>query len=134
MAVLRGMDGSVTYNAVALGNCRVIGVNTQRGLIDTTVKGDLHAQRAGGLVVHTLTFAGVLDYVTGQKDAIDRLETATPNLTAATLIFTAATGKTWTWTSGALLESYSITSPEGDNPVTFEASFHLNVPAVISYV
>ena|SRR6266576_1555342 len=134
MAVQRGMDGAVTFNAVALGNCRVVGVDTARGLIDTTVKGDLHAQRAAGLVTHTLTFSGVLDYVTGQKDAIDRLETATPNTAAATLIFTVATGKTWTWTSGALVAGYRISSPEGDNPVTFEVDFHLNVPAVISWV
>ena len=134
MAVQRGMDGAVTFNAAALGNCRVIGIDVVRGLIDTTVKGDLHAQRAGGLVTHTLTFAGLLDYVTGQKDAIDRLETATPNTTAATLIFTVSTGKTWTWTSGALLVDYKITSPEGDNPVSFEATFHLNVPAVVAWV
>jgi len=133
MAVLRGMDGSVTFNAVALGNCRVVSIETTRGLIDTTVKGDLHAKRDGGLVTHTLTFSGVLDYVTGQKDAIDRLETTTPVLTLATLIFTIATGKTWTWTSGALLASYRVTSPEGDNPVTVEYDFHLNVPAVIAY-
>jgi len=133
MAVQRGMDGSVTFNAVALGNCRVVNVSTSRGLIDSTVKGDKHAQRLPGLVIHTLTFSGVLDYVTGQKDAIDRLEASTPDTVAATLVFTVATGKTWTWTSGALLEGYRIGSPEGDNPVTVEYDFHLNVPATISW-
>ncbi len=128
------MDGSVTFNAVALGNCRVVGVDTTRGLIDITVKGDKLAQRTGGLVVHTLTFAGVLDYVTSQKTLIDYLEAATPDLSQQTLIFTVATGKTWTWTTGALLADYKITSPEGDNPVTVEFTFHLNVPAVISWV
>lgn len=131
MAIQRGMDGSLTFNAVAMGNCRVVSMDTVRGLIDTTVKGDMHAQRVGGLVTHTLSFSGLADYLTGQKDAIDRLETATPTLTAATLIFTTSAGKTYTWTSGALLVGFKITSPEGDNPVTFECDFHLNVPAVV---
>ncbi|HEX9239204.1 MAG TPA: hypothetical protein VF910_00940 [Candidatus Bathyarchaeia archaeon] len=134
MSVYRGMDGSVTFNAVALGNARVVGVNTTRGLIDVTVKGDKLAQRQGGLVIHTLTFAGVLDYVTGQKTLIDYLEAATPDLSLQTLVFTVATGKTWTWTTGALLEGYQVSSPEGDNPVTVDFTFHLNVPAVISWV
>lgn len=134
MAFQRGMDGSVTFNAVALGMCRVMGIDTSRGEIDVTVKGDLHRQITGGLVSHKVTFAGILDYVTGQKDAIDRLEAATPVLTRATLIFTISTGKTWTWTSGALFMGYRITSPEGDNPVTFEADFDLSVPATIAWV
>ena len=133
MATIRGMDGSVTYATIALGNCRVMSFEAVRGLIDTTVKGDLHAKRAGGLVTHTATFAGVLDYVTGQQDVIDFLEAATPDVTIGTLVFTLATGKTWTWTSGALVSGYRVTSPEGDNPVTFEVDFHLNVQATIAY-
>jgi hypothetical protein len=133
MATIRGLDGSVTFNAVALGNCRVMSFDTTRGLIDSSVKGDFHGQRVGGQVIHTATFAGLLDYVTGQKDAIDRLETATPNTTAATLVFTLATGKTWTWTSGALLAGYRVSSPEGDALVTVEYDFHLNVSATIAY-
>lgn len=134
MAVQRGMDGAVTYAAAALGNCRVVNTTTERGMIDTTVKGDKHQQMAGGLVSHKLTFAGLLDYVTGQKALIDFLETATPDITAGTLVFTVSSGKTWTWTSGAICTGVRITSPEGDNPVGFEADFHCNVPAVISWV
>jgi hypothetical protein len=133
MATLRAMDSSGTFNALALSNARVLSIDTVRGLIDNTVKLDLHAQRAPGLVTHTASFAGVLDYVTGQKDAIDRLEAATPSLTAATLIYTWSTGKTWTWTSGALMVGYRITSPEGDAVVTVEVDWHLNVPAVIAW-
>jgi len=127
------MDGSVTYATIALGNCKVIAFDVARGLIDTTVKGNLHAQRAGGLVTHTATFAGLLDYVTAQKNVIDFLEAATPDVTVGTLVFTLATGKTWTWTSGALVAGYRVSSPDGDNAVTFEVDFHLNVPATIAY-
>lgn len=134
MATIRGMDGSVTYATIALGNCKVMSFDTARGLIDTTVKGNLHAQRAGGLVTHTATFAGLLDYVTAQKNLIDFLEAATPDVTLGTLVFTLATGKTWTWTSGAICSGYRVSSPEGDNPVTFEVDFHLNVQATIAYV
>lgn len=133
MATIRGMDGSVTYATIALGNCRVMAFDTVRGLIDTTVKGNLHAQRAGGLVTHTASFAGVLDYVTAQKNLIDFLETATPDVTLGTLVFTLATGKTWTWTSGALCAGYKVNSPDGDGVVTVDYDFHLNVPAVIAY-
>jgi hypothetical protein len=127
------MDGSVTYAATALGNYRVVNVETTRGMIDTTVKGDKHTQMAAGVVTHKITFAGLLDYVTGQKAVIDFLEAATPDITAGTLVFTVSSGKTWTWTSGAIITGYRITSPEGDNPVSFEADFHLNVQATISW-
>lgn len=134
MAVQIGMTGSVTYAAAALGNCRVVNVDTSRGMVDITVKGDKHQQLAAGVVVHKVTFAGLLDYVTGQKALVDFLETATPDITAGTLVFTVASGKTFTWTSGAICTGYRTTSPEGENPVAFEADFHCNVPAVISWV
>lgn len=133
MAIVRGMEGSATYATVALGNCRVLSFDTTRGLINTTVKGDYHEQGVGGLVTHKATFAGLLDYVTGQQDVIDFLETTTPNDSPGTLVFTLASGKTWTWTSGAVVTGYRVTSPEGDNPVTFEVDFHLNVKATIAW-
>jgi len=133
MAVQRGMDGSATYATIALGNCRVLSFDTTRGLINTTVKGDLHEQGAAGIVTHKATFSGLLDYVTGQQDLIDFLEATTPDITAGTLVFTIASGKTWTWTSGAICTGYRVTSPEGDNPVTFEVDFHINVKATVAW-
>ena len=127
------MDGSATYASVALGNCRVVNFEATRQLIPTTVKGDLHEQGAAGVVTHKLTFSGILDYVTGQQDLIDFLEATTPDVTVGTLVFTIASGKTWTWTSGALLVAYRVGSPLED-VVTFEADFHLNVKATIAWV
>lgn len=133
MSGLRGMDGSATYAGVALGNCKVMGWEAARGMIDTTVKGDLHAQRAAGLVMHTATFSGNLIYDTAQQDLIDFLETPTPDVTAGTLVFQLATGKTWTWTSGAIATAYRVNSPDGEGVVSFEVDFHLNVKATIAY-
>lgn len=134
MAFQRGMDGALTYATVALGNCRVIGIEVTRAGISTTVKGDKHATEAGGLVDRNLTFSGYLDYVTGQQDVIDFLETATPDVTAGALVFTVATGKTWTW-SAALFKGYTVDSPDPDSttPVGFTATFHPNVPAVVAW-
>lgn len=133
MAIQRGMEGSATYASIALGNCRVLSFEATRGLQDNTVKGDVHQQMVAGIVTHKATFQGLLDYVTGQQDLIDFLEATTPDQTAGTLQFTIASGKTFTWTSGAILTAYRVTSPEGDNPVTFEADFHMNVKSTISW-
>jgi hypothetical protein len=127
------MDGSMTYATIAVGNCRVIDLEVTRAGIQSTVKGDKHNTEVGGLVDRSITFAGLLDYVTGQQDLIDFLETATPDVTIGTLVFTVATGKTWTWTNGAILKGYTIGSPESDGLVSFTATFHLNVPAVIAW-
>src|SRR5574341_864591 len=94
------MDGSMTYASVAMGNCRVIDVQVARAAIPSTVKGAKHATAVGGLVTRSITFSGLLDYVTGQQDVIDFLENAIPDVTLGTLVFTIASGKTWTWTSG----------------------------------
>lgn len=134
MAFQRGMDGILTYATVVIGNGRLIGIEVTRAGINTTVKGDKHATEAGGLVDRSLSFEGRLDYVTGQQDVIDFLETATPDVTAGALVFTVATGKTWTW-SAALFKGYTIDSPdpESTDPVGFTARFHPNVPAVIAW-
>jgi hypothetical protein len=134
MASQRGMDGSATYATIALTNLRNIRWSARRGIINTTVKGDLHAKKAGGLVDRSVSFDAVLDYVTGQKNVIDFLEAATPDVTIGTLVITVASGKTWTYTSGALFSGYEIISPEGDNPVTVSLEFELTVPATIAWV
>lgn len=134
MAIQRGMDGSATYATIALGNCRVLNYEATRAMQDNTCKGDKHQQLAPGVVTHKATFSGLLDYVTGQQDLIDFLENATPDVTSGTLVFTIATGKTWTWTSGAILTGYRITSPDGTNPVTFEADFAMTVTATVAWV
>lgn len=115
------MDGSATYNALAISNLRSWEITTTAGVIDTTVKGDTHQQVVGGLVSGTARCTALLDYVTGQKDVIDRLEATTPTGLPATLVLTTAAGKTFTVT--ALYTGHTITSPDGDNPVTAEFSF-----------
>jgi hypothetical protein len=134
MATWRGMDGSATYATIALANLRNIRWSARRGIIPVTVKGDLHAKKQGGLVDRSVSFDAILDYVTGQKNVIDFLEAATPDVTIGTLVITASSGKTWTYTSGALFAGYEIISPEGDNPVTVSLDFELTVPAVIAWV
>jgi hypothetical protein len=128
------MDGSMTYATVALGNGRIIDLEVTRAGIPSTVKGDKHATEVGGLVDRNITFQGLLDYVTAQQDLIDFLETATPDVTIGTLVFTVATGKTWTWTNGALLKGYTIGSPDSDGLCTFTATWHLNTIATIAWV
>lgn len=133
MATFRGMDGSATYASVALGNLRSWEMETTRGTIDVTVKGDLHQKVAGGLVVRRVRFTALLDYVTGQQDVIDFLETATPDVTIGTLVLTVNTGKTFTFTNGALYLGHTIVSPEGDNPVAINFEFQPTVPATIAW-
>lgn len=131
--IQRGMDGSATYATVALANLKNIRWSGRRGIIPTTVKGDLHAKKLGGLVDRSVSFDANLDYVTGQQDVIDFLENATPDVTIGTLVITVASGKTWTYTNGALFAGYEVISPEGDNPVTISFDFELTVPAVIAW-
>lgn len=128
------MDGILTYATVVVGNGRIIGIDTTRAGISTTVKGDKHATEVGGIVDRNLSFSGYLDYVTGQQDVIDFLEAATPDVTMGALVFTIATGKTWTYSS-ALFKGYTIESPDPDatTPVSFTATFHPNVPAVVAW-
>lgn len=133
MAELLGREGSMTYATVAMGLCKVISYEVSRPRISKTVKGDRHEKSRVGLPERTIRFQGHLDYVTGQQDVIDFLETATPDETEGTLVFTVATGKTWTFTNGAVFLGYSITSPEGNSVVTFECEFALNVQATIAY-
>src|SRR3989304_3782147 len=78
------MDGSATFAAVNIGNLRTWEIDTGMGVIDTTVKGDKHQAVVGGIVSGTVTLTALLDYVTGQQDLIDFLETAPPTTTPGT--------------------------------------------------
>ena len=123
----------MTFAAAAVSNCRVIDYQTTRPKVITTVKGDRREKSRPGIPVSTIRFSGLLDSVTGQLDVINDFEAATPDETAKTLVFAVATGKTWTWTSGAYCTSYQIVSPDGDAPVTFEAEFALTVEATLAW-
>src|SRR5574342_1221008 len=125
MAYQLGTTGSATYATIAISNLRNIRFSARRSTIDVTVKGDTRQKFAPGFVGGTLTFDCLLDYVTGQQDLIDFLESATPDTTAGTLVVTLNTGKTFTWTNGALLLSHEITSPPGEVPVTVSFEFAL---------
>ena len=133
MAEFLGREGSMTFAAAAMSNCRVISYNTSRPKIITTVKGDRREKSRPGIPVSTITFAGNLDSVTGQLDVINDFEAATPDETLKTLVFTVATGKSWTWTSGAYATDYRITSPEGDAVTTIEVDFALTVEATLAW-
>lgn len=89
-----------------------------------TVKGDKHQQVKGGVVSGTATLTALLDAVTGQLALINLLATATPAGTPGALVLTVDTGKTYT--VQALYTGTTITSPEGDNPVTAEFHFTLS--------
>lgn len=134
MAEFLGREGILTYATVVIGNVKMIDYGVSRPKIDKTVKGDRHQKNRVGLPERALTFSTNLDYVTAQKSLIDFLETATPDESEGTLVFTVATGKTWTWTSGAVFLGAKITSPEGNGLTTMEGEFALNVPATISWV
>jgi hypothetical protein len=131
--VLIGNDGSATYATVAIPNLRNIRTSTKRGTINTSVKGDKHTQVKPGIVTSTVTMEALLDYETGQQDLIDFLETATPDTSVGTLVITLASGKTLTYTSGALYLGHEITSPDGDNPVTVTFEFAVTVPATVAW-
>lgn len=132
MAEFLGREGSMTYATVAMGNCKVVGYEVRRARIDKTVKGDRHMKSRVGLPERTIRFSGHLDYVTGQQDVIDFLENSTPDETEGSLVFTVATGKTWTWATAIFL-GYTITSPEGDAVVTFECEFAANDKATVAW-
>ena len=134
MAEFLGREGSMTFAAAAMASCRVIAYDTARPKINTTVKGDRREKSRPGIPVSTIRFSGVLDSVTGQLDVINDFEAATPDETLKTLVFTVATGKTWTWTTGAYSLGYRITSPEGDAVVTIEVDFALTVEATLAWV
>jgi len=134
MADFLGREGSLTFAAAAVSNCRVINYQTSRPKVITTVKGDRREKSRPGIPVSTITFTGLLDSVTGQLDVINDLDSATPDETLKTLVFTVATGKTWTWTSGAYVTDYRIVSPEGDASVTIEIDFALVVEATLAWV
>jgi hypothetical protein len=131
MAVQRGQDGSATFAAVSIGNLRTWELDTGMGVIDTTVKGDKHQQVVGGIVSGTVTLTALLDYVTGQQDLIDFLETATPTSTPGSLVLLAASGKTLTMQ--ALYTGHQIISPEGDNPVTVRFTFTKSGAAAVAW-
>lgn len=134
MAVQLGQDGSATIAAVAISNLRNITWSAERNEIDITVKGDTSQKFAAGFVSRRLSMDALLDYVTGQKNIIDYLETATPDTTAKTLVVTVSSGKTFTYTNGAVYLGHEIVSPEGEAPVTVRFNFRLIVPAVIAWV
>ncbi len=133
MSVQLGQTGSATYATVAISNLRNIRYSAKRSSIDVTVKGETSQDIKPGFVTRTISFDALLDYVTGQQDIIDFLETATPDVTVGTLVVTIASSKTFTWTSGALYLGHEITSPPGEAPVTASFEFALQVPAVISW-
>jgi hypothetical protein len=133
MAEFLGREGSMTFGAAAMANCKVISYQTARPKIITTVKGDRREKSRPGIPVSTVTFAGNLDSVTGQLDVINDFEAASPDETLKTLVFTVATGKTWTWTTGAYATDYRITSPDGDAVTTIEVDFALTVEATLAW-
>ena len=94
MSVQLGQTGSATYATVAISNLRNIRYSAKRSSIDVTVKGETSQDIKPGFVTRTISFDALLDYVTGQQDIIDFLETATPDVTVGTLVVTIATSKT----------------------------------------
>jgi hypothetical protein len=133
MATFLGREGSMTFGGAAVANCRVIDYQTNRPKVITTVKGDRREKSVPGIPVSTIRFEGLLDSVTGQLDVINDFEAATPDETLKTLVFTVASGKSWTWTSGAYSLGYQITSPEGDAVVTIQIDFALTVEATLAW-
>ena len=133
MAVQVSQGGSATYAGIDISNLRNIRFSSKRNEFDVTVKADTTQQFKPGFINRSCSFEALLDYVTGQQDLIDFLETATPNTTPGTLVITLASGKTFTWTSGALYLGHEIISPPGEAPVTASFEFRLTVPAVIAW-
>lgn len=134
MAEFLGREGILTYATVVIGNVKIIGYGATRPKIDKTVKGDRHQKSRVGLPERTLTFSANLDYVVSQKTLIDFIENAAPDESEGTLVFTVATGKTWTWTSGAVFLGYNVSSPDGNAIDTIEGEFALNVQATVAWV
>ena len=123
----------MTFAAAAVSNAKVIAFETSRPKINTTVKGDRHEKSRAGIPASTIRIECNLDSVTGQLDVINDFEAATPDETLKTLVFTVASGKSWTWTSGAYSTGYRITSPDGDAVVTIEIDFALTVEATLAW-
>jgi hypothetical protein len=124
MATYRGQDGSATYSAISIDELRSWELTgSEIELIDDTVKGDTTRTYKGGLVEPgTATLTGYLDYVTGQQDVIDFINAGTA--TAASLVLTVDTGKTFT--ANAICQSYSVNSPEGSSVVEVTFNFKLS--------
>ncbi len=119
MSTFRGQDGSVTWQASSVSECRSWSINSaQLDEIEDTVKGDTSKTFKTGLLdPGTSTVTCYLDYVTGQQDVIDDINAGTG--TSASLVLLVDTGKTFT--VNAIPLSYSVESPEGASivPVTF---------------
>jgi hypothetical protein len=128
VATYRGQDGSVTFNAVSIGEVRSWTLNgSEIELIEDTVKGDTTKTYKGGLVESgTATVVCWLDYVTGQQDVIDYVIAGTD--TAYSLVLLVESGKSFT--GNALCQSYSVTSPEGSSVV--EVTLNFKYTAAIS--
>ena len=122
MANVRGQDGSATVAGNTIGELRdwaLDGVTIE--MMDDTVKGDKHRTFLGGLADGgTARLTCWLDGGdAGQSVVIGYFAAATPQSAAVTVVLTASTGKTYTFS--AVPQSLNVGSPEGSAlcPATF---------------
>jgi hypothetical protein len=118
----------VTFNAVSIGEVRSWTLNgAEIDQIEDTVKGDSSKTYKGGLVeTGTATVVVWLDYVTGQQDFIDLVNSGDD--TASTLELVVDTNKKFT--GSAFCQSYSASSSEGSSIV--EATLNFKFSGAIS--
>src|SRR3989338_10344583 len=114
MANVRGQDGSATVAKKGMGELRdwaLDGVSIET--MDDTVKGDKHRTFLGGVGDGgTARLTCWLDGAdAGQSVVIGYFAAATPQSAAGTVVLTASTGKTYTFSAVPI--TMSLGSPEG---------------------
>lgn len=122
MSNIRGQDGSATVAGNTIGELRswsLEGVTIET--IEDTVKGDKHKTFLGGLGDGgTASLTCWLDGAdAGQSVVIGYFAAATPQSAAVTVVLTASSGKTYTFSG--VPQTVGFSSPEGSalDPATY---------------
>lgn len=110
---------TVTFESHSVAELRDWSFDSAIEMIEDTVKGDKHKTFQGGVAGHTGRATAWLDAAdTYQAALLDKIATATPDGTVASLVFNVTTGKMFY--GAAVLSGFTTGSPEnGLVPVTF---------------
>lgn len=114
MATYRGMDGSVTFAAGAVGEVTDWGITTAQEVLETTKMGDAWRGFVGGVAQWTGQASANLDYSNAnQKAIVDKMVTATPASTTTAIEFITSSTGPKKFTGNVLVQQLSLTQALG---------------------
>lgn len=113
MALFRGMDGSATIAAATVAQISEWDADIDLEVMPAPVMGDKWRAVKGGMAGGTGRIRCLLDYVTGQKDLIDKLLVATPVSTSAALVLIVTSTGPKQISGNALLHHVRFGQPVG---------------------